>query len=265
MDEKTPEDKFNIEKRAMVLKFALGIESLITKLLAHSLAIFHDHRKAFSNKSGNLSAKNRIDLLFDLEMFTKEEHGAFLLFFEYRNQFMHNPECNTFENAVEFLGNDKEKRLMKFNPEARCVEEQALQIAFLSLTHHCHATIVAKIEKRKEHIAGITKMFQDQLTALSSLSDQYEALSNRLSALLENEFRSIRGQAATLESEEIGEARLKLLSEMMSIISEEGVRFRETREELLENILGNLEVKITRALAGRDISIGPDGKEINWS
>ena len=103
----------NLPLRTEILDIALSLEQNVNSLLLIYLSIEIQERKAITNKSGNLSFKNKIDLLFDLEILNKDEYKYFLLLMEFRNQFLHNIECNSFTYAVDILGRDKEKSLMK--------------------------------------------------------------------------------------------------------------------------------------------------------
>lgn len=99
------------------MDIALNLENAVNELLLALLSIENPKRKAISNKSGNLSFKNKIDLLFDLDVLVSDEHQKLLLLMEFRNLFLHNIECDSFENAVKLLGVDKEKKLLKFDNE----------------------------------------------------------------------------------------------------------------------------------------------------
>ena len=103
------ENDINLQLRSEILDAALTLEDAVNKLLLALLVIDKPDKKAMSNKSGNLSFKNKIDLLFDLEILSNDEYRALLLLMELRNQFLHNIECSSFENAVKHLGKDKEK------------------------------------------------------------------------------------------------------------------------------------------------------------
>ena len=99
----------NLPLRTRILEIALDLEHGINSFLVWLLLIESDKRKAISNRSGTLSFKNKIDLLFDIDYLTIEEHKELLLVMEFRNQFLHNIECNSFQSAIFFLGADKKK------------------------------------------------------------------------------------------------------------------------------------------------------------
>jgi hypothetical protein len=108
-------DDLNLPLRTDILEIALNAELTIDSILLLYLNIESDKRKAITKKSGGISFKSKIDLLFDLEVFSNEEHKEFLLLMEFRNQFLHNTDCNSFMYAVDVLGKDKEKSLLLFD------------------------------------------------------------------------------------------------------------------------------------------------------
>jgi hypothetical protein len=105
--------EINLQLRSEILDKALNLEKIVNSLLLFILSIENRRRKTITNKSGNISFKNKIDLLFDLDILNDDEHKKLLLFMEFRNQFLHNFECSSFENAVKLLGANKDKKLMK--------------------------------------------------------------------------------------------------------------------------------------------------------
>ena len=80
----------NLQLRSEILDIALNLENAVNELILALLLIENPNRKAISNKSGNLSFKNKIDLLFDLDILSSGEHNILLLLMEFRNQFLHN-------------------------------------------------------------------------------------------------------------------------------------------------------------------------------
>ncbi len=76
----------NLQLRSEVLEISLNLEDAVNELLLALLLIEIPRRKAISNKSGNLSFKNKIDLLFDLEVLltlTLHKNINFALHFGY--------------------------------------------------------------------------------------------------------------------------------------------------------------------------------------
>lgn len=103
-----------LDIRITVLEYALKTEKSVDNLLRSYLNINVPKRRALTNKSGGLAFKNKIDLLYDIEILDDIEYASLLLLMEYRNQFMHNYECNTYSDAISFLGEDKKKRLLSY-------------------------------------------------------------------------------------------------------------------------------------------------------
>ena len=149
----------NLPLRTEILDIALSLEQNVNSLLLIYLSIEIQERKAITNKSGNLSFKNKIDLLFDLEILNKDEYKYFLLLMEFRNQFLHNIECNSFTYAVDILGRDKEKSLMKFNElDFNTDKEFIYNHCYRILYSKSIKIVLDKIRKRKETINEKAKL-----------------------------------------------------------------------------------------------------------
>jgi len=143
----------NLQLRSEILDIALNLEDAVNELLLALLLIENPNRKAISNKSGNLSFKNKIDLLFDLDVLISDEHQKLLLLMEFRNQFLHNIKCCSFVNAVNQLGVDKEKKLLKFDDGDKIIDkEYRYQNAFRNLNIECLKILSDKIDDRKNQI-----------------------------------------------------------------------------------------------------------------
>lgn len=173
--------ELNLPLRTKILEIALNIEQNVTSILLIYLSIEHDERKAISNKSGNLSFKNKIDLLYDLEIFNKEEHRLFLLLMEYRNQFLHNIECNSFVSVVSFLGVDKGKSLLKFNSLTEDVDhEKRYENAFDHLYHESIRIALKKIRARQQLIKEKNEGLQTLVNKSTYLIDFFFDIVDKL-------------------------------------------------------------------------------------
>lgn len=159
------ETEINIELRKEILEIALNIEKMVSDLLILYLNIEKEDRKAISNKSSSLSFKNKIDLLFDLEVFSKDEYSKLLLIMEFRNQFLHNYDCNSFEKAGFFLGLDKLRKLLsldKYRDEN--IDNDINYIdAYRGLHLSCIDDVLLKIQRKEE----ISKEKRELVFALS--------------------------------------------------------------------------------------------------
>lgn len=175
-------DDKNLPLRTEILGIALDIEKNINDLLLHLLLINNNERKAITNKSGNLSFQNKIDLLFDLEILNKDEHSVFNLLMQFRNQFLHNIECNSFEYAVKILGPDRGKKLLKFC-HSECINftiEQRYQDAYRGLNIASMKILRAKIKDRRNIIDKQKNILIEPRKELIHLAKQYSNLCKQI-------------------------------------------------------------------------------------
>lgn len=105
----------NLDLRKEIIEIALTLEDAINNLLISYLSIDNLNLKALGNKNSSISFKNKIDLLADIDVFSKGDHLKFLTLMEFRNQFLHNINCNSFEKVIEILGSDRGRQLLNYN------------------------------------------------------------------------------------------------------------------------------------------------------
>lgn len=176
----------NLQLRTEILDIALNLEQNVDSLLLAILLIENPKRKAISNRSGNLSFRNKLDLLFDLYVLNSNEHRMLLLLMEFRNQFLHNIECNSFAAAVQLLGNDKKKRLLKFdNLESNSDKEFQYQNAYRNLHLESMKIILEKIKDHKTEIDERHKTLTKLLEGNIFLLDKYFDLADKVIKLCE--------------------------------------------------------------------------------
>lgn len=87
---------YNEPLRKYVLICSIREEEAASEVIKSMLRHVKPESKTLDNKSSSLSFKNKIDLLYDIDDISKEEYTHFLKFMEIRNQFIHNPNCNSF-------------------------------------------------------------------------------------------------------------------------------------------------------------------------
>lgn len=87
---------YNIDLRSYVLNLALSVEELSTLIVKSLLRKVKTDSKTLGNKSSSLTLKNKIDILYDLGDLENKTYNKIIRFMEIRNQFIHNPECNSF-------------------------------------------------------------------------------------------------------------------------------------------------------------------------
>lgn len=103
----------NRELRIEILECALRLETNINTLILELLDISDKVKKrSLSGKSGSLPFKNKIDLLFDLEVINDDEYREFLLLMEFRNKFLHDLYCDSFENAFSLCGEQQNNTML---------------------------------------------------------------------------------------------------------------------------------------------------------
>lgn len=196
----------NLPLRTEILDKALKVEQNINHLLIVYLMLGSEvkDRKAITNKSGNLSFKNKIDLLFDLEILDKDEYKQFLLLMEFRNQFLHNIDCNSFEMAVSILGTDRGNNLLKFDDWKGSDDQEAkYRNAYNNLYGHTLKISLEKIRIRKKAIEDRSKLLQDLNNKSLYLIDFFFKLVNKLFEMYE---------PIDSDSAEVIETKLKILT-----------------------------------------------------
>lgn len=177
-------EDLNLDLRKDVIKMALTLEEAVNKLLLSYLNIDSPNLKALGSKNSSLSFKNKIDLLSDLEVLNKEEHLKFQLLMEFRNQFMHNIYCNSYENAVEILGKDRGKQLLKYDDlEFETDIEFKYKNAASKLNIDCLETAVKKLEAKTAQIEMKRKVVTDICDYSKHVIDQDTELIDKILAM----------------------------------------------------------------------------------
>ncbi len=182
----------NLPLRSEILDIALNLEQNVNLLLLVLLSIENPKRKAITNKSGNLSFKNKIDLLFDLDVLNSDEHKKLLLLMEFRNQFLHNIECSSFDNAVKLLGTDKENKLLSFDDaDDNQDKEFRYKCAFRNLYYKSLKIISAKIKDRKNQINERGETHEKLIESQVFFIDKYFDILNKILLICENNVSEI--------------------------------------------------------------------------
>lgn len=177
----------NLKLRSEILEASLNLENAVNKLIVALLTIEKQKRKAISNKSGSITFKNKIDLLFDLDILDSEEHQKLLLLMELRNQFLHNLECNSFENAISLLGSDKGRKLLKFGSVNEPDNlEYRYKNAFDNLKIECLKIVIAKVEDRMNQIDDRAKILKNFAESQIFFINKYFNIAKNILEIFEN-------------------------------------------------------------------------------
>jgi hypothetical protein len=182
------EKQLNIELRSRILEYSLFIENSINDLLLLNLGLFSDKRKTklFSNK-GKISFQNKVDLLDDIGVLSKEENLDFELLMIVRNKFMHDIECDSFHTLLNQLDNGIVNRFKKFLEEGQSIsDEEACKKASYKLYQKNIETIKNKISANKAAIDKKYGFFQIQNEQKIFYIDFIHDLLNEVSIATEN-------------------------------------------------------------------------------
>jgi hypothetical protein len=182
------EKQLNIELRSRILEYSLFIEKLINDLILWNLGIYDEKVKTrlFSNK-GKISFQNKIDLLYDIEVLSKEENSEFELLMNVRNKFMHDIECDSFHILLNQLDKGIVNRFKKFLEEGQLIsDEEACKKASYRLFQKNIETIKNKIELNKVAKDKKYKLFQSQNDQIVYYIDFIYDLLNEVSIATEN-------------------------------------------------------------------------------
>jgi hypothetical protein len=176
------EKKVNLELRSKILFCALNIENVINNLLVkHLLIIDKTKTKNFANRPG-ISFQSKIDLLFDIEVISKEELLTIELLMIFRNKFLHDIKYNSYTLVLNDLDNGIRNRFFKFLRNEKFKSENEYDTAFSNLYNKIVAFINEKVEEidKFQNTKIEFLLFQNNLlaTVISESLDLMTFLSN---------------------------------------------------------------------------------------
>lgn len=146
-------DEINLKLRSKILEYSLNLEELVNLLLAAYLGITDKSTtRLFGNKAG-ISFKNKIDLLFDINVLSKEENGTLELLMVIRNKFIHDISCNSFIALFNQLDNGIKNKFKKYlNTNDQIDNEESCYLAFINLHGVALKIFKEKIQKKQNDI-----------------------------------------------------------------------------------------------------------------
>lgn len=156
--------EINLELRKEILECSLHMEKEINNLIFLFLGLYSDNSKTrvFGDKSGNISFKNKVDLLFDLKILSNEENNDFNLLMTFRNKFLHVYDCDSFSYAFKLLGDGQKKELKKFIEDGESIENEVNCLsAFKRLFLKNLKVLKDKIEIKEQLIAQKAEFVQN--------------------------------------------------------------------------------------------------------
>jgi len=141
----------NTELRSEVLEFSLFLEDSVNSLILLSLGIFDDRNatRLFGNKA-SISFKNKIDLLYDIGILSKEENSDLELLMVFRNKFLHDLSCNTFLIVLEQLDKGIRNKFQMHIPENGSIAyEESCKTACRNLFLSNIKTLKSKVSNKR--------------------------------------------------------------------------------------------------------------------
>ena len=117
--------EINLKLRSKILEYSLNMEESINDLLLFNLGMYDKGAgtRLFSGKNG-LTFKNKIDLLSDLNILTKEENYDFELLMIFRNKFLHDINCNSFGQVFKISDNSLKNKFKKYLSKDEDIENE---------------------------------------------------------------------------------------------------------------------------------------------
>lgn len=153
--------KINIEIRSEILNYSLIIEDAVNSLLLAYLGITNKtSTKLFGTKAG-ISFKNKIDLLYDIDVLTKKEHNDLELQMIFRNKFIHSIECSSFTVILSQLDNGIKNRFKKYiSSHDNITNEKSYKEAYGELYSSNLGIMIEKIGLKKQSIEDKNLLIQ---------------------------------------------------------------------------------------------------------
>jgi 5'-deoxynucleotidase YfbR-like HD superfamily hydrolase len=207
----------NIKLRAEILEYSLFIEKLINDLLLLNLGIYDEKEKTrlFSNK-GKLTFQNKIDLLYDIEILSKDENSEFELLMNIRNKFLHDLDCNSFQVLLSQLDKGIVNRFKKYLDNEKLISnEDACEKA-------CNKLFKKNMETIKQKIKAFTDIKENTHKFYKLHNEQIIFYIDAIHDLLEKV--SIATEKSELENPKVailGEKILRILEEAVKNLNAE--------------------------------------------
>lgn len=181
-------NEINIELRSEILEYSLQLEKAVNDLLLFQLGIFDGGKstKLFGKKQG-ITFKNKVDLLFDIDVLDKHENAEFELLMIFRNKFLHDIDCNSFQTIVSDFDNGLKNRFKKFIGTGQDITDESIcREACAKLFLKNIRTIRNKFAARKKAAEEKYEIFQLQNDHIIYMIDLFFDLTKELSLILES-------------------------------------------------------------------------------
>lgn len=158
--------ELNLELRTEILRFSLHLEEGVNNLLLLNIGILDGGKvtRLFGNKAG-INFKNKIDFLYDIEVFTKSENFEMELLSVFRNKLLHDISYNSLLLVLDSLDSGLRTRFKIYLEKGHSVENEL----------HCRR--------------ALTNLFLKNIKTLRVKSQEFRELNKKKNELIQSSFR----------------------------------------------------------------------------
>jgi hypothetical protein len=118
--------------RHRVIDIAVQLEFNISNYLKVKLDIRNDDSRSF-DKGSSLSFQQKLNLILDLDVLTKDEVLKFELFGQIRNKFAHKVEIETFADCIDSDKHLRNKLVKLYSPEKEVSQDFQYRSIFIDV------------------------------------------------------------------------------------------------------------------------------------
>ncbi|WP_312343452.1 hypothetical protein [Chryseobacterium binzhouense] len=221
----------NLVLRSKIIHCSLNIENAVNELLLKYLVITDKSKtKNFALKPG-ISFKNKIDLLFDIDVFNKEELYIVELLMVFRNKFLHEIKYSSFTILLNDIDSSTKNKFIKMFSDGNINNEEGYENAFMNLY---------------KRIIDIINEKTDEINSYSNKKIEFLNFQNIFITTLLNESLDLCGDLRNLTNE-IDDHSLKFKLHQRISQFENNVNYKEninTLNSYLNNDIIKLLMKI---------------------
>jgi hypothetical protein len=157
----------NIKLRSQILEYSLTLEEGVNNLLLLNLGVFDggNSTRLFGKKAG-ITFKNKIDLLYDIDILSKEENSDLELLMIFRNKFLHDIECNSFLVILEQLDSGIKSKFKMHLNEGQSINDEE------SCITNCSNLFLKNIRTIKNKVKAIRLKAEEKHEIFQVLNQQ---------------------------------------------------------------------------------------------
>lgn len=178
----------NLNIRSEILEYSLHIEKYINDLILLNLGIYNDIKptRLFGNKS-SITFKNKIDLLYDIDIISKEENSDLELLMNFRNKFLHVIECDSYTSVLKLFDNGLKNRFKLFLNEGQNINNEescrnACRNLFIKNLRTIRKKVTDKVEKVQEKYEIVQLLNQE----ISNYQELFYTITTDILLVIEN-------------------------------------------------------------------------------